>query len=59
MRPLDVYAALLDRMYGARPVGFDWRLYYRLMHLEQAELQYVFYCPAVFSLNGVLYTLLY
>ena len=59
VHPLDVYSTLLIRMYGTKHVGFDWKLYYLLMQLSQAELQYIYYCPAVFSLDGVLYNLHY
>lgn len=55
--PLDVYSRLLLRMYGTTECGFDWKLYFRLMHLDSVQLNFVFNTPSVFSSDGEFYVL--
>ena len=55
--PFDAYTTLLLRMYGTTGCGFDWRLFYRLMHLSSSELNFICQNTSVFSFGGEFYLL--
>ena len=57
VRPYDVYVTLVDRMYGGVICGFDWQLFYRLMHLNSAELTFIIANPGVFYADTAFYIL--